>query len=246
MLAQALRVLPALLPHFGSLAIHVTDVTPEAALAPWRAAGAHIRRAPPTGHRELGRARRGALAAGLEQPGDMLLFCDLDRLLHWAEFFAAELVATLRQAAGADCTVLGRTPRAFASHPAPQRATEAIVNEVFARVAGRAWDVTAAARALSRAAAQAIVAGYADDGIGSDAGWPLFAERQGYTLGYIETDGLEFETPDRYGDQIAAAGGLAAWMEQIDGRLDEWMLRLEIAREEIAALAPYDRAKAGI
>jgi hypothetical protein len=117
---------------------------------------------------------------------------------------------------------------------------------VFARIAGRAWDVTAAARALSRAAAQAIVAGYADDGIGSDAGWPLFAERQGYTLGYIETDGLEFETPDRYGDQIAAAGGLAAWMEQIDGRLDEWMLRLEIAREEIAVLAPYDRAKAGI
>jgi hypothetical protein len=134
---------------------------------------------------------------------------------------------------------LGRTPRAFASHPRIQRDTEAIVNQVFATLSGREWDVTAAARALSRRAAEAVIHGCPDETVGTDVSWPLFAARAGLTLGYIATEGLEFETADRHADEVAAAGGLGRWLDQIDANPRRWIERLEIAKIEVEATLPY-------
>jgi hypothetical protein len=139
-----------------------------------------------------------------------------------------------------DFTVLGRTERAFASHPRTQRDTEAIVNGVYASGSGHAWDVTAAARGISRRAAEAILAGCPEESIGTDVAWPLFLQRAGgFTIGYSATEGLEFETADRYGEQVAAAGGVAAWIAQIDADPRRWIDRLEVARLEVAASLPY-------
>jgi hypothetical protein len=70
--------------------------------------------------------------------------------------------------------------------------------------------------------------------------WPLFLQRRGgFTIGYCATEGLEFETADRYADQVAAAGGLAAWMAQLDADPQRWVERLDVARVEVAAAAPY-------
>ena len=68
--------------------------------------------------------------------------------------------------------------RAFASHPRIQRDTEAIVNTVYASVSGHAWDVTAAARGISRRAAAAILAGCDEQSVGTDVAWPLFLQRR--------------------------------------------------------------------
>jgi hypothetical protein len=240
MVAQIDRMLPALRRIFAAIAIHATDETPDAHLGALRAAGALIQRAPTEGHAWIGRARRGAVALGLQHPGSHMLFCDLDRALHWAEFYQAELVETAAWLAAHDFTVLGRTPRAFASHPQTQRDTESIVNAVFARASGELWDITAAARGLSRAAAQAIVDGCDEASVGTDAAWPLFLMRRGgLRLSYRETEGLEFETLDRYEDQAEALGGRDAWMARLDGSIREWALRLDIARAEVAAMAPY-------
>jgi hypothetical protein len=64
------------------------------------------------------------------------------------------LAQVARRVTEYDFTVLGRTPRAFDSHPRIQRDTESIVNHVFGLVSGQTWDVTAAARGLSRRAAE--------------------------------------------------------------------------------------------
>jgi hypothetical protein len=138
-----------------------------------------------------------------------------------------------------DFTVLGRTPRAFESHPRIQRDTEAIVNQVFATISGRDWDVTAAARAVTRRAAQAILQGCPDETVGTDVSWPLFAARAGLTLGYIATEGLEFETADRHADEVAAAGGLDRWLALLDADPRRWVERLEIAKIEVEAALPY-------
>jgi len=238
--AQARRVLPALMRIFDALAVQATEQTPDSALAPLAESGALVRRGPSDGHLQLGRARRAALALGLEHEPHTLLFCDLDRALHWAERHPKELERAARHIGRYDFTVLGRTPRAFGSHPRAQRDTEAIVNHVFAQVSGLAWDVTAAARGVSRRAAQAILAGCPDETIGTDVSWPLFVQRAGgLTLGYLATEGLEFETPDRFGDEIAAAGGLDAWLAALDADPRQWALRLDIARVEVAAAVPY-------
>jgi hypothetical protein len=137
-----------------------------------------------------------------------------------------------------DFTVLGRTPRAFESHPRIQRDTEAIVNHVFSTVSGHAWDVTAATRGLSRQAAEAILAGCPDIEVSTDVSWPLYLVRMGgFTLSYLETDGMEFETPDRYEDQIGQAGGLAQWIARLDADPRNWAHRLDMARVEVEAMS---------
>ncbi len=73
----------------------------------------------------------------------------------------------------------------------------------------------------------------------TDVSWPLFLERAGgFSLGYIATEGMEFETADRYGEEIAQAGGLAPWMARLDANPRNWAHRLDMARVEIEAMTP--------
>jgi hypothetical protein len=222
LIAQLRRALPTLTGLFGAIAVRATERTPAETVAALQDAGALVRREAADSALLLGRARRGALALGLETGADALLFCDFDRALHWAERYPEELARVAQEIARHDLTVLGRTTRAFDSHPRIQRDTEAIVNTVYAQVSGHAWDVTAAARGLSRRAAEAILAGCPEETIGTDVAWPLFAQRAGLALGYIQTEGLEFETPDRFADEVAAAGGLDAWLARLDADPRRW------------------------
>jgi hypothetical protein len=237
--------MPALTQIFSGLAIQATQASQPRSLALLTSAGARVRRGPieqrSGGLPQLGRARRAAVELSLQLDAQALLFCDFDRALHWAEHYPDELADIVAGLVERDCTVLGRTERAFAAHPRIQRDTEAIVNTVYATVSGHAWDVTAAARGLSRRAATAILAGCPEESIGTDVAWPLFLQRAGgYTLNYVATEGLEFETADRYAEQIAVAGGLGAWIAQLDADPRRWADRLEVARVEVAAALLYE------
>ena len=165
---------------------------------------------------------------------------DFDRLLHWAEFYPDELRAILPRLAEYDFTVLGRTARAFATHPRVQRDTEAIINHVFSLASGHAWDVTAAARGVARRAG-GLIAACADDTIGNDCSWPLCVMRQPeLTLGYHETEGLEFETLDRFALPDEARKG---WLAQIDTDPQQWAVRLDLARIEVESIAAHSAAR---
>jgi hypothetical protein len=237
---QTLRVMPLLLQLFPAITVHATSTTLNSSLVPLQEAGALIRHAPPVGHAMLGRARRGAIEFALQCNSEHILFCDLDRMLHWAECYPAELMQAVTRVQQADFTVIGRTERAFASHPCTQRDTEVIVNQVFAQVSGKQWDVTAAARGLSREAAQALVTGCSEESVGTDPAWPLFLLHAGtFELAYLATEGMEFETPDRFGDQVAELGSVQAWVDRLDCDVREWALRLEVARCEVAAMVKY-------
>jgi hypothetical protein len=240
---QTVRMLPALTQRFNGIAIQTTHASQQRSLDLLAGAGALIEReaAPESSSLVLlGQARRAALEMGLRLNAPAILFCDFDRVLHWAEYYPDELARVVAQLGENDMTVLGRSERAFASHPRVQRDTEAIVNTVFASVSHCDWDVTAAARGLSRRAAEAILEGCHEQSVGTDVAWPLFLQRHGgFTLGYCVTEGLEFETADRYGDQVAAAGGVHAWMAQLDADPQRWAERLEVARAEVTAAVPY-------
>lgn len=243
MVEQIDRALPRLSQIFAALAIQVSFASLPAALSSLRAAGALLRHetsAEFSGFAKVGGSRRAALELGLQAGAGALLFCDFDRALHWAEFYPSELAAVVAQIGAHDFTVLGRSARAFGTHPRIQRDTETIINHVYAQISGRAWDVTAAARGLTARAAAALLAGCPDQSIGVDLAWPLFLQRAGgFSLGYIATEGLDFETADRFADQIAAAGGRERWIEQLDADPQQWAFRLELARIEVAAAVPY-------
>jgi hypothetical protein len=241
--AQTARMLTLLTSLFDVIAIQATHATQERTIALLMSAGVRVRcetKERLMGLDVLGRARRAAVDLALEQGAPAMLFCDFDRALHWAEYYPDELAQVAARLAEHDFTVLGRTARAFATHPRIQRDTESVVNHVYATVSGHTWDATAAARGLSRRAAAAILAGCPDESIGTDVSWPLFVERAGgLTLGYVATEGLEFETADRYTDEIASAGGLERWIAQLDADPRRWIERLELARIEVAAVLPY-------
>jgi hypothetical protein len=235
--------LPLIAEVFQAVAIQATHTTGARSLELLTAAGALVRRESAehfAGHLLLGRPRRAALVLALQSDAPLLVLCDFDRLIHWAARHPTELAQVVAQIAAYDFTVLGRTERAFNSHPRIQRDTETIINSLYATVSGFSWDVTAAARSLSRQAAAAILDGCPDETLGTDVSWPLFLQRAGgFSLGYIAAEGLEFETADRYGDEVAAVGGIASWLARLDADPRQWAQRLDMARVEVEAMLPY-------
>ncbi len=242
---QTVRVLPRLQQVFFDIAIFANAATAPRSIEYLRQHGVRVTaQAAQVGLNHVGWFRRAAVQLALRGPCASILYCDFDRILHWMEFHPQELIDVAQQLARYDFTVLGRTARAFATHPRIQRDTEAIINHVFERVSGWAWDTGAGARGLSRRAAEAIVTGCLDDRISNDVTWPLcLLQRGGFTLGHLETEGLEFETPDRFPAEVARAGGVAWWSEQLDDDPQHWANRLELARIEVEAMLPYARSE---
>ena len=241
---QTVRMLPQLQQVFADIAVFANAATAAHSIAYLDGHGVRVvAEAKQVGLEHLGTFRRSAIELALQGSCPYILYCDFDRILHWIEFHPQELTEVAQQITAHDFTVLGRTPRAFATHPRIQRDTEAIINHVFARVTDRLWDTGAGARGLSRRAAAAIVASCLDDQISVDVTWPLcLQQRDGFSFGYLETEGLEFETPDRFSNEVAQAGGVQAWSEQLDDDVQHWAHRLELARIEVAAMLPFARS----
>jgi hypothetical protein len=243
---QTRRMLPMLTELYQHMHVVITTATPPATRELLHNAGIQVydrgTELPET-VQYLGHWRRVAIERALQDtPEDGYIhFCDFDRILHWAEYWPDELRTTLDALTAYDFTVLGRTQRAFDSHPRVQRDTETVVNHVFAAASGLDWDVTAAARGFSRRAAEALVTGCSDDTIGNDCSWPLFLQAHGgLSLNHIQTEGLEFETLDRYTEEeLRTLGGADAWVARLDGDPRNWSLRLDIARIEVDSIVAY-------
>ncbi len=206
---------------------------------------------PVAGPARIGHLRVAVLGAALAQGARPLLFCDLDRLLVWIRDRPGELASAVAEVGRADCTVFGRTPPAFASHPRVQRDTEGLVNEVYGIATGTGWDITAAARGLSARAARLLAASETGRyGVGTDAAWPLRVRSEsGLTLAYREVEGLRFESADGAGDEVERAGGVAAWMRARDEDADGWAQRVAFARQTVTAirdLAPLGGPPGGL
>jgi hypothetical protein len=244
MAGQIARTLPVITAIFDRVIVQASASANADCLQFFRQAGAEVfqdRSNPATNGSKIGWLRRLSVERTVRSECAHLIYCDSDRVLHWAEFYADEFRLISEAVCQFDFTVLGRTTRAFDSHPCTQRDTEPIINRIFGQVSGHAWnDVTSGARGLSRAAAQAIVAHCDDDELSTDVSWPLYLQHNGpWSLGYIETDGLEFETADRFADEVAAAGGYAAWFDRLENDPQEWIARLHLARIDIEAMLPY-------
>lgn len=173
----------------------------------------------------IGRFRRDALELALEAETSHIFYCDFDRVLHWLESHPEELEQHLSNLQSYDFTTFGRTARAFKSHPAPLTETEIIINNLFERVSGHSWDVLAAARGMSRRAADHIVQTSRDDAISNDASWVLLASAQNWKLDYQEVEGLEYE-----------GAGLA---NDLKTEIDSWLKRLDIAKLQIEAIQAF-------
>ena len=174
-----------------------------------------------------GEHRRRSLELALGFGDERILAGDLDHVLRWIERAPDEFDALVLRAEPVDLLVIGRSPTSIAAGPARLRRTEAIVNDVFAAATGHHWDVMMGDRVLSRRAAQVVVARSQEPSLATDVEWPLLVERLGFSVRYVEADGLTYETNPQYGPGEPDDG---------DRDIEAWLFRLELAERHLAAL----------
>jgi hypothetical protein len=224
--------LPTLAARYAALVAYCSKETDPAVLGLLHRLGVvvHQDRGSSAGIHRIGVVRRATLRAGLRAGTTHLQMCDFDRAIHWVAHHPAELEAVIADVPNYDLLVLGRTERAWASHPPYQAETEPLFNKVFALVSGLAWDVGAGSRGLSRRAAETLLEISRERTVGVDAEWPLLLLRRAdFRVGHRACEGLEFETADRFGPEIEAAGGYEAWEAQMSAEPQRWAFRLEVA-----------------
>lgn len=233
-LPAILAALPRLARRYAGMAIIATAETPARALDPLIAAGALVS-CHPSDYAEIGWRRLGAVRqAATFAP--IVHLCDFDRLLHWHHHYPDELDAVLARLPDADLTLLGRTARAWATHPANQRETEGLANRVASHFYGAEVDVCSGSRGLSRRAVEYLAEQAHEHSVGTDAEWALLLRRAGgFRCDQILTEGLEFETGDRFPTEVAGAGGLAAWNADLDRDVARWTFRVRLAGDIVAA-----------
>ncbi len=244
MLAQTQRVMPLLRRLFGPMIVLGSPSTGTRTADMLTEFGINfVRQQIDAGIDQLGLVRLDSLRLAGEQKGSAILRCDWDRLLHWAEMYPDELSEVVSAMQQFDVLILGRTPRAFATHPRVQRDTEALANHTFGLAFGQPLDVTAGAIGLSRRAVDVLLTlDTPEQTVGTDCAWPLYlAQFPDLMVGYTATEGLEWETPDRFEDEINAAGGLDAWNANFDADPQHWEFRVQLALHEVAAVNRWRR-----
>ena len=167
--------------------------------------GVHVEKREETG--DVGERYRSSLKMGLKDKVDHLFLVDFDRALHWVLNFEDELrtvVETLKTSEG--FTSLIRTERAFETHPLTQRETEKVANAIATEVVGRRVDISSGAFGLDREVAELVVKESTKNDFGFYGEIMAIPLRHGIKINTIEVEGLEWETPDQYKEEINKVG----------------------------------------
>lgn len=180
------------------------------------------------------RGRYTALKKAIELPADFIHYIDMDRLLHWVETRPEEWMQMVEEIEKFDCIIFGRTQAAFLTHPQALITTEKISNQVVSYILKKEMDVSAGSKSFSHSAAQYLIDHcQPDNSIGSDAEWLILLKQAGFTLEYLQVDGLDWESADQYQMQ-AAHGEIQTQAAKVyDADPNHWSRRIEIANEVI-------------
>ncbi|WDF03177.1 hypothetical protein [Shouchella hunanensis] len=161
--------------------------------------------------RGAGNARRDLLKNLPRVKNRFYHYCDFDRFLTWIKYHSEEL-DTLNSYVETnldDYTIIGRTLKAFNTHPLSWIETEKISNELFSDYIGFNCDVTAGSSIINTAIIELIV-NYSNRRV-TDVEWPLLLKE--YKIGYYCTNGLRFTDYNKTFD---------------DHSINSWISRLEL------------------
>jgi hypothetical protein len=185
-----------------------------------------------------------AFQQALHHNPDLVFYCDFDRLLHWARTYPDELTKTVNADVDHDFLLVGRTARAFTTHPKTQIMTEAIANQIASKASGfpRTRDIISACWRLEPRLVGQLLHLPIDNTYGFYCEWPIVAWRQARNPRYLEVEGLEWETPDRYSQEIKDKG-YTRWFHEFQTP-DEWERRVAILRDAIHSISKYRRTRA--
>jgi len=175
---------------------------------------------------------RTALKRAAERNPEHIFHCDFDRILHWVKAYPEELAEATVTHINHDLVLYGRTHRAFQTHPETQTTTEATANRIASHILGfpETRDLISACWRLTPRLAHSLLQ-LPPNRYGFYIEWPIYAWRKAENPAYIEVEGLEWETPDRYLPEIREKG-YKKWLQSFQTPR-EWKKRVEMLNDFI-------------
>lgn len=249
--ALARQHLPALEQLFETVIVACSGGTSKALEACLREAGCEVTRNARTSVRStyelaIQRGIQYLTQTGATSPETATLFhIDFDRLLHWQSAYPEELRDVLATAPEAEFLHVGRTSRAYRTHPATQTSTERIVNEVCSRFLAfdPPRDILSVCWRFSPRLAREVLALDLTTSTGFYAEWPVVLYQRARASRYVEVEGHEWETPDRFQAEIEAEG-YEAWARRFQSPA-EWEKRCTMAREMLVEVQRVEELLVG-
>jgi hypothetical protein len=207
------RAVPTLKRIYSAMYVAVSDETVPEVTRELKQSGFATQVVPKTG---AANARRDAVRLASTTSCEYFHYCDLDRILTGALNYPDELRQVHDEIIQHDYTILGRTERAFHTHPESWVRTEEITNQICSLELGFGVDITAGSCGFSRPSLHLILQ-YSVSPM-TDAEWPMIIWRIGRgSVGYHEVEGLEY-VEDINGRPSAT---------QLDA--DSWLRRLKLS-----------------
>lgn len=146
-------------------------------------------------------ARRKVLKYALSelQTEQNIMYCDFDRVITWIKLYPKELIevtSKINVNLDADYLVVGRTKRAFSTHPSSWKDTEVVTNKIGALAFGlKNLDITAGASIFTLRAGISI--SEFSKHSHTDCEWPKIIVDKSGTIGEIKVDGLSYTDINR-------------------------------------------------
>lgn len=183
-----------------------------------------------------------ALDSGNLDNKSRILCIDFDRLLHWIAKYPKELKGVLYESHEVDYLHLGRTSRAFDSHPRTQILTESVINKLCSKTLGfgEDFDMISVCSIMTQSLAKGLLKINHHSPTGIYYNWPLYLWKHAESSKYLEVEGLEWETPDQYQPEILKEG-YEKWLETFQSS-EQWIRRVDFIRdcvEEISHIADF-------
>lgn len=186
-------------------------------------------------------AYKKALKQALTNNPKHIFYCDFDRILHWASTYPNEFKKITNSYFDHDFLLIGRTARAFKTHPETQAVTEGIANQLASKILGfkENRDIISACWRATSKLVEKLLESPAKNTYGFYCEWPIVTWRNSMNPIYIEVEGLEWETPNRYKEEIKEKG-YERWLQEFQTP-DEWKKRSKILGDSIESVSKYLR-----
>ena len=168
-----------------------------------------------------------------------ILYIDFDRLIHWLDTYPEELSDIISNNKEIDYLHVGRTSRAFETHPPTQKETECIINEIGSNILGfsETKDIISVCFLISKELGEQIIKIKNNTMTGFYSSWPIIFWNKAKLKRYIEVEGLEWETPDQFKDEIDKIG-YDKWLT-IFQSANEWRKRVKLLHEGLLELSQF-------
>ncbi len=173
-----------------------------------------------------GDAYREVMKVAYDSMFEQIHYCDFDRIIHWTKFHYTDIKNLINSSVRKDCCIIGRTNRAYLTHEESIYQAEQILNILISDFwkLKKAIDVSAFTFILSRQAVSKLLTQSKENDSEFYGEWLVILGKACIDkLHYIERDGLDWETPDQYINEIKKIG-FKKWKERFDTK-ERWRFR---------------------